>query len=285
VLRRRRRLALAALALSLAAACSTAARPPSATGPALPPATIDAALGTTLDAAGVKGTLLLYESGSGRVLVSDLARSETGFLPASTFKILNSLIGLETGAVRDADELFRWDGVDRGSAGWNADQTLRQAIARSTVWVYQEVARRVGPTRMQEWLSRVGYGNQAIGGGIDRFWLDGDLRVTPREQLAFLVRLERGDLPFSPRTQAAVREILERDRGEAPDGAWVLRAKSGWAFDVEPQIGWWVGWLDRAGRAPVFFVLNLDIARAEDAAKREQVVRAVLRERGYLPAG
>src|SRR5688572_25077385 len=122
---------LTALAIA-AASCGATARPAPIARPPLPAPTVDARLGALLASAGVEGTFLLYDPALGQILVHDPARADRNFLPASTFKILNSLIALETGAVRDADELFRWDGVDRGSSGWNSDQTLRQAIYRST---------------------------------------------------------------------------------------------------------------------------------------------------------
>ena len=51
-------------------------------------------------------------------------------------------------------------------------------MKQSVVWYYQELARRVGPERMQKWVTAFRYGNEDISGGIDRFWLESALRIS-----------------------------------------------------------------------------------------------------------
>ena len=151
-------------------------------------------------------------------------RSGEGKLPASTFKIPNSIIALETGVVEDPDkDVFKWDGVTRSIEAWNKDHTLRSAIAASAVPVYQEIARRIGAERMQKYLDLFDYGNRDIGGGIDQFWLTGNLRIDPMQQIDFVDRLRRGVLPVSKRSQDLMRDILPVTKvGDA-----TIRAKSG----------------------------------------------------------
>ena len=234
----------------------------------------------SLAVAALLASTILIRMPDGAVRISDTARADRAFLPASTFKIPNSLISLETGAIKDENEVLKWDGKDRGVEGWNADQDMRTAIRRSTVWFYQELARRIGRERMQAWLERLDYGNREAGPVVDTFWLDGDLRITPRQQLAFIEKLRKGELPFSRRTVKIVEEILIVDRGPG----WVLRAKTGWAGRVEPSIGWYVGWLERADGRTWTFVVNLDIEDPErDLPKREALAREALKKAGALP--
>jgi len=140
-------------------------------------------------------------------------------LPASTFKIPNSVIALETGVVGDPDkDIFRWDGVVRSIEAWNRDHTLRSAIAASAVPVYQEIARRIGADRMQKFVDLFGYGNRDIGGGIDQFWLTGNLRISPVQQIDFVDRLRRGTLPVSKRSQERQERIAGRRNRQAVAG-------------------------------------------------------------------
>ncbi len=230
--------------------------------------------------ADVKGCFLLYDLRRDRYFAFDKKRATTGYIPASTFKIFNSLVALETGVLSGIDEALKWDGVDRGSDGWNQDQNMRQAFSRSTVWFYQEVARRVGQPRMQGYLNRVGYGNRNLSGGIDRFWLDGKLRISPLEQLRFLVRLYRNELPFAQPNLDLVKEIFINEKTDA----YVLRAKTGWGRQLTPEmrerkgaeIGWWVGYVERADNV-YFFALNLDIRKPADADQRKPIAREILR--------
>jgi Penicillin binding protein transpeptidase domain len=130
---------------------------------------------------GTDGTFVGYKVDDYLIIASDKERSGEDKLPASTFKVPNSLIALETGVVADPDkDVFKWDGVTRSIEAWNKDHTLRSAIAASAVPVYQEIARRIGAERMQKYVDLLDYGNHNIGGGIDQFWLTGEMRIDPR---------------------------------------------------------------------------------------------------------
>jgi beta-lactamase class D len=129
-------------------------------------------------AARVEGVFVLRSLATGEQVVTDAALAGTGELPASTFKIPNALIGLERGVLAGADATLKWDGVERGgSPEWNRDHSLASALRDSTVWFFQEVARRIGPEAMQASLRAFAYGNADIGGGLDSFWLKGQMRI------------------------------------------------------------------------------------------------------------
>lgn len=181
--------------------------------------------------------------------------------------------------VRDEFQVFSWDGRKRGVESWNRDQTLRDSMRNSTVWVYQMFARQIGEAREQEYLRRIAYGNADSSGGIDRFWLDGGLRISALEQVAFLQRLYRNDLPFPVEHQRLVKDMMIIEAG--PD--YVLRAKTGWGARTEGQLGWWVGWVERAEGA-VFFALNIDMPNGgADVPKRQAIARAILESINALP--
>jgi len=231
---------------------------------------------------GVAGTALVFDESASRYLVFDRERAETRFSPASTFKVLNAMVALETGAVKDEYEVIRWDGVQRQFPDWNRDHSLASGMKFSVVWFYQEMARRAGQQHMQHWIDAVGYGNRDIGGGIDQFWLSGALRISAVEEIGFLRRLAAGTLPFSARSQETVRRITIQE--SAPD--YVLHGKTGWATHQHTRrkedLGWYVGWVERDGRR-WFFALNIDMPRSgDDAAKRIAIARAVLARAGAL---
>jgi len=232
-------------------------------------------LGLAFREQGVTGTFVLYDVTSDRLTLVNGKRAEERFVPASTFKIANSLIALEAGAVKDEAEVIPYGGKPQPFKAWEKDMGLREAIAASNVPIYQELARRVGLERYREWLARLGYGNQDPGAVVDRFWLDGPLRISAVEQAKFLARLALGKLDASERAQAIVRDIV---RLESRGGA-VLYGKTGWQFSREPQLGWWVGWVERDGK--VFtFALNIDMAGEADVPKRTAIGKALLAKLG-----
>ncbi len=227
---------------------------------------------------GTVGTFVAYKVDDYLIIASDKERSGEGRLPASTFKIPNSLIGLETGVVQDPDkDVFKWDGVKRPIEAWNKDHTMRSAIAVSAFPVYQEIARRIGQERMQKYVDLFDYGNRNIGGGIDKFWVSGDLRIDPVQQVDFVNRLRRGVLPVSKRSQDLVRDILPVTKvGDA-----IIRAKSGLTDHEHGSLGWMVGWVEK-GSARTVFALNMDCPEPRHVADRMTLTQACLRDIGAL---
>ena len=98
----------------------------------------------------IKGAFILYDLINDTALIFNQPRTERAYLPASTFKIINSLIALETGVIKDENEMIQWDGEERFVETWNQDHNLRSGIKYSVVWFYQELARRIGEERMQK---------------------------------------------------------------------------------------------------------------------------------------
>ncbi|WOH78885.1 class D beta-lactamase [Bradyrhizobium sp. BEA-2-5] len=203
---------------------------------------------------GTDGTFVGYKVEDYLIVASDKERSGEGKLPASTFKIPNALIALETGVVADPDkDVFKWDGTTRSIEAWNKDHTLRSALAVSAFPVFQEIARRIGQERMQKYVDEFDYGNRDIGGGIDQFWLTGALRIDPVEQVDFVDRLRRRVLPISKRSQQLVCDILPVTKV----GAAVIRAKTGLTDKEHGSLGWMVGWAEK-GTDITVFAMNMD---------------------------
>ena len=229
---------------------------------------------------GTVGTFVGYKVDDYLIVASDKVRSGEAKLPASTFKIPNSLIALETGVVADPDkDIFKWDGVTRSIEAWNKDHTLRSAIAVSAVPVYQEIARRIGQERMQKYVDLLEYGNRDIGGGIDQFWLTGNLRIDPIQQVDFVDRLRRGVLPVSKRNQELVRDILPVTKvGDA-----TIHAKSGLlgAEIGKPSLGWLVGWAEKGNQQTVF-AMNMDCKEPGHIAARMTVTQQCLTDIGAI---
>jgi beta-lactamase class D len=234
---------------------------------------------TYFDAFQVDGTFVLFDVNHNKVIRYNPERCAERFIPASTFKILNTLIALETGVIPDKNYVIEWDGTAHPVAAWNQDHTLQTALQNSVVWYYQEIARRVGPEQMQHYVDTVGYGNQDISGKIDSFWLEGGLRISPDEQIEFLRRLYNNDLPFAEDSMDLVKDLLIVEQSDD----YTLRAKTGWAQRVQPQIGWWVGYLERDGNV-YFFATNIESAQpnADFAPAKIEITKNILRELALL---
>lgn len=235
--------------------------------------------------AGVEGTFVLLDAQTGHTVVHNPERARTRFLPASTFKVPNSLIALETEVASGPEFALAWDNTvaprqEWWPAEWAQDHTLRTALANSVVWYYQELARRIGPERMQEYLDQFAYGNRDISGGIDQFWLTGGLEISPEEQVDFLRRFHFGELGVSERSTQTVKDLLVLEE----TSTYRLSGKTGWVGLGEsstPQIGWLIGYLERDGNVH-FFATNIDIEEDADAEARLTITKDILRDLGLI---
>jgi len=188
----------------------------------------------------VEGSFVLYNQKQDKYIFYNKEQSKQTFTPASTFKICNSLIGLETGVIKNENFVIPWDSVVRQNSNWNTNHDLKTAFKNSTVWYYQELARRVGGQQMKYWLEKVNYGNADTTGGLDKFWLSGGLRISPEQQIDFLKRLHDNQLPFSQRSVDIVKNIMI-----ATDTLdYVVRAKTGWGGQDNKDVGWYIGYIE-----------------------------------------
>ena len=195
-----------------------------------------------LTEAGTKGTFVLFDVTLNKFTGYNFERANTRYIPASTFKIPNSLIGLETGAVKNVDEIIVYDGkpVEMLST-WKTASSLRDAIKVSNLPIYQTLARRIGLARMREQIAKINYGNNETGDIVDSFWIRGPLKISAIEQIQFLAKLARQELHFAKEHQLVVREIIKNEQGYG----WTIYAKTGYATICDSDIGWWVGWVVR----------------------------------------
>uniref|UniRef100_UPI0030CD3009 OXA-62 family carbapenem-hydrolyzing class D beta-lactamase OXA-1228 n=1 Tax=Pandoraea sputorum TaxID=93222 RepID=UPI0030CD3009 len=220
----------------------------------------------------VKGTVVVLDGKTQTYQAYDSARAERRMSPASTYKIFNSLLALESGALDNERETIPWDGKPRRIKAWNAELNLRDAFRVSCYPCYQVVSHKIPRAYAQAKLDAVGYGNRTIGRVNDTYWVDDSLQISAREQVDFLQRLARGTLPFSARSQDIVRQISIVEA----NADYVLHGKTGWFVDKKPDIGWWVGWLERDGNLTMI-ALNIDMNGDADGPKRARIVREVLK--------
>jgi beta-lactamase class D len=278
------RTAYLTIAILLSLSCTTvvSAQTPKPTSPAPAAMVANPNFARHFQELGVEGSIVVYDLKRDRTLQHNPKRNVTAFSPASTFKILNSLIALETKVIPDEVAVLTWDGIPRAIPEWNRDLNLREAYKLSAVWFYQVLARRVGPESMQKWVTAAQYGNQKIGAptDIDKFWLQGELRITPQEQIQFLRRLHGNTLPFGKETIAKVKDLMIME--QTPD--YTIRGKTGWAGfgdSTQPQIGWLVGYVEK-GPEVYFFAVNIDLREKKDPAARMAIVRRCLKDLGVL---
>ena len=213
-----------------------------------------AALQTLMDTSDLQGVILLYDLEADTYYSNDFGGCKKGQLPASTFKITNSIIALETAVVENDSSLFEWNGEDRILDVWEQDLTLREAFHYSCVPCYQEIARKIGANKMNKYLDTLNYGNMDVDStNIDRFWLQGESRITPFEQIDFLKRFYQSTLPISPRTETIMKRMMIMEENDA----YTLSGKTGWSIQNGVNNGWFVGYVETNNKT-YFFATNIE---------------------------
>ena len=241
---------------------------------------IDTNLKKYFDSFHVDGCFALADNATGEITLYNMKLDTQRVLPASTFKIVNSLIGLETGKITDEKMVIKWDSVKRWNEDWNKDLTMGEAFKVSAVPYYQEVARRIGRDTMKLWIDSLHYGNMNISGPIDSFWLNNALKISPDEQLGLMKRLYFDKLPFTKLSQEIVRNVMLQENNTL----YKLSYKTGWGFDEKNNaVGWVTGWIEE-NRHVYFFVTlvkspdkNIDMKKV-----RMNITRGILSELGFF---
>ncbi len=227
---------------------------------------------------GYTASLVIFNTKTGKLFTYNPANCETRYSPCSTFKIFNSLAGLDTSVIKNENHSFKWDGTKYDRPECNRDQTLQTAVSNSIVWCFQEIASGVGEERMKKFLQASHYGNEDITGGITKFWLGSTLKISAIEQIEFLKKLLNDELPFSNRSMAIVRGLI---RLEISDKG-VLYGKTG--SDMEKGkgiLGWFIGYVVHPDQIYVFAANT----QAEDGASgphTKEIVKRIFTDNNLL---
>lgn len=233
-----------------------------------------------LDDSPYSGTLLVYKESDGYFQAGHSELASKALIPASTFKIVSAMIALDTEVVPDAKTVLPWDGVTRSRPEINKDLDLVSAFRVSALPHFQALVRQIGPSTMQQYIDAFGYGNQDISGGDDIFWIAGNIKISPIEQIELLRKLYRDDLPVRPEVMSSVKHMMISEETED----YVIRSKTGLAvLDGEHNVGWWVGWVEQ-GDERVFFASALEAVSPGDdfIPARIRLMREFLQTLGVL---
>jgi beta-lactamase class D len=226
---------------------------------------------------GITGTIVISSLQSGQVFIHNDVRANQRFTTASTFKILNTLISLEEKAISGKDDVFKWDGHVYSISNWNSDQTLESAFKVSCVWCFQKLSRRVGSEKYRSYLQKTSYGELHEPFSGETFWLDGSLKISALEQVAFLKKVYQRTLPFSTASYETLQKIMLAEQTPA----FTIRAKTGLAGNIKPKIGWYVGYVETSTDV-WFFATNIDVDDKKDLPLRLKLTREALQIKGII---
>jgi beta-lactamase class D len=231
----------------------------------------------------VAGTFGFFDNGTGEFTIYNLSRfADSAYLPASTFKVVNSLIGLETGIVTNDSAVIQWSGIPSSRPECDKDLPMYQAFRASCVPWFCELARRIGKDTMQHFLDTLGYASRykkAMVNKVDTFWLDNSVKITADEQIGLVKKLYFDQLPFKKWTQRLVKGMMLMDS----TNNYKLSYKTGWGYrENGNSIGWVIGWIVE-NRHPYPFVLQIESAdrNLDIASVRMSLLNDIFKHYGF----
>ena len=226
-----------------------------------------------------RGTMIISSLNNQTAYIYNTYRANLGLSPASTFKITNSIIAINEGVLKDQYVIIKWDKKQRFLQSWNKDQNLKSSFQSSCVWFYQELAKKIGKEKYLQYFDQLDYGNRLLGRDITTFWLGdkGDLKITPLEQIEFLRKIYKKQLPISMRTYDILQDIML----EEETSNYKIYSKSGAATKNWRGHGWYIGYITTKHKV-WFFVTNILIDDMEDLSKRKAVTIEVLKKKNII---
>ena len=183
----------------------------------------------------VEGTMVIESLNQNKSYIYNKQRAETFLSPASSFKIPHTLIALNEGLVT-VDSVINWDKNIGLVESCNANQTLKSSFKNSCIWVYQVFASTIDSSKYKNYLEQMDYGNKVVGNDVKNFWLDESLKINAFEQINFLKKLHKNNLPFKQNDIDALKNIMIDEK----TSNYTIRSKTGW----EGRYGWYVGYVD-----------------------------------------
>jgi beta-lactamase class D len=250
------------------------------------------ALAKVFNDRGVGGTFVMVDPRIETAFVWNRERAERRFPPAATFRIANAIIALDTGVVQSVDDIVPFNAAQyrtyesarpyfygtflNRSRESHQQRALRKSMRARQTRTFRMLARGIGTKRMRDGVAKLSYGNMRVGNSVDQFWRNGSLQISALEQVEFLGRIARGQIPVSPEILNELRKLTLLEK----TARYELHSKSGELITSKPQLGWWVGWIERkSGIFPFALNMDMDTANAED---RVTIGRECLKALGKL---
>lgn len=207
---------------------------------------------------------IMADASSGKELVREGSCDER-VTPASTFKIAISLMGFDSGVLRDdhSPYLPYEERYASPNPSWRHGTDPASWLRESVVWYSQQVVSRVGAAGVRGYVQAFDYGNRelaSVAGVDDAIALSEvspTLRISPSEQAIFLRKVVNRQLPLSAHAYELTERLLKVN---TPVNGWQVYGKTGTASIQRPDgtadqtqdIGWFVGWVVKDGRRLVF---------------------------------
>ena len=230
---------------------------------------------------GYEGSFVLYDLNGDTWKVYDMEQATLRTAPNSTYKIYDALFGLEEGVIAPDDSLMAWDGTTHPFEAWNGNQDLLSAMQSSVNWYFEEIDHQIGLAAIQNYIRKIGYGNEIVNADLSAYWMQGALKISPVEQVELLTALHNNRFDFAPENINAVKDsiCLFSSENFSSEGKNFYGKTGTGRVDGQDVNGWFVGLLETAGNT-YFFATNIQAAENATGSKASEISLSILSHMG-----
>lgn len=225
---------------------------------------------------GYKGSFVLYDLNGDTWDVYDMEQATLRTAPNSTYKIYDALFGLEEGVIEPDDSFMAWDGTNHPFEAWNGNQDLFSAMQSSVNWYFEEIDKQIGSAAIQNYIRKIGYGNEIVNPNLSAYWMQGSLKISPIEQVELLTALHNNQFDFAPENINAIKNSICLFSSESKN----FYGKTGTGrVDGQDVNGWFVGYIETADNT-YFFAANIQAAENATGSKASEISLSILSHMG-----
>ncbi len=225
---------------------------------------------------GYEGSFVLYDLNGDTWKVYDMEQATLRTAPNSTYKIYDALFGLEEDVIAPDDSFMAWDGTNHPFEAWNGNQDLLSAMQSSVNWYFEEIDMKIGSSAIQDYIRKIGYGNEIVNANLSTYWMQGALKISPVEQVELLTSLHNNRFDFAPENINAVKNSICLFSSE--DKNFYGKTGTG-RVDGQDVNGWFVGLLETTGNT-YFFAPNIQAAENATGGKASEISLSILSHMG-----
>jgi bla regulator protein blaR1 len=225
---------------------------------------------------GYDGSFVLYDIQADQYQLYNKDKSTLRVSPNSTYKIYSALFGLESNLISSEHSTIKWNGTQYPFDSWNSEQNLTTAMKNSVTWYFQELDKRNQAGIIHSYLKRINYGNSDMSGGINQFWLESSLKISPIEQVKLLADLYTNQLGFKKKNIQTVKEAIKLEEKNNE----ILSGKTGTGTVNGKEInGWFIGYVENEENT-FFFATNIQNKENASGKKAAEITLSILKEKG-----
>ena len=230
---------------------------------------------------GYEGSFVLYDWKGCTWKIYDMEHATLRTSPNSTYKIYAALFGLEEGVIAPDDSFMAWDGTDYPFEAWNRNQDLLSAMQSSVNWYFEEIDMQIGSSAIQDYIRKIGYGNEIVNANLSAYWMQGTLKISPVEQVELLTALHNNRFDFAPENINAIKNsiCLFSSENFSPESKNFYGKTGTGRVDGQDVNGWFVGLLETTGNT-YFFATNIQAAENATGGKASEISLSILSHMG-----